>query len=110
MASEPLAEAAIAAGRPPVVRLREDCARRRERVVAELFGRGFEVDADLIDLQWRQRIVTAARRFEHVAVLDLASLQIARLTRDAKFVLRAIVVRLELRVAPRPLEARRSRW
>ena len=57
-------------------------------------------------MQRRQRIVAPARRFEHVAAVDLASLQIAGLARHAELVFGAIVVGLEVGVAQRPVDER----
>ena len=48
VAAERLAEAAIAAARASVIRLRDDRARRRERVIAELARGGVEHDARLV--------------------------------------------------------------
>src|SRR5262249_60932643 len=86
VATERLAEAAIGAGRPIVIRLREDRARRRERMIAELARRGFEQDGALVQAQRRQRVVAAAWRFKHVATVDLFSLQVARLAGDAELI------------------------
>ena len=106
MAAERLAEAAIGAARPAVVGLRDDRARRRERVIAELLGAGFEQHAGLIDLQRRQRIFALARRLEHIAAVDLLALQIAGLARHAELVFGLVVERLELGIAQRPVDER----
>ena len=106
VAAERLAKAAVGAARPPLIRLREDRARRRKRMIAQLARAGFEEHARLIHEQWRQRIFAAARRFEHVAAVDLASLQIARLARHAELVFGAIVEGLEIGVAQRPVGQR----
>src|SRR5207248_3451428 len=104
VAAERLAEAAIAAARSSLIRLRDDRARRRERVIAELARGRFEVLAGLIHLQRGQRIVAPARRLEHVAAVDLLSLQVAGLAGNTQLVFGAIVIRLEFRVADRPVD------
>src|SRR5882672_2298411 len=73
-------------------------------MIAELLGRRFEVHADLIHVQRRQRIVALAWRLEDVAALDLLALHIAGLARDAEIVFGAIVIGLELGVAHRPVD------
>src|SRR5207247_88929 len=103
VAAERLAVAAIGAGRPTVIGLREDRARRRERVIAELARRGFEQDGALVQAQRRQRVVATARRFEHVAAVDLFSLQVAGLAGDPELVFGAVVIGLELGVAQLPV-------
>ena len=106
VAAERLAKAAIGAGRPSLIRLREDRARRRKRVIAELLAAASNRIAGLIHEQRRQRKLATARRFEHVAAVDLASLQIARLARHAELVFGAIVVGLEIGVTQRPVDER----
>ena len=87
--------------------LRDDRARRRERVIAELLASpSSNRSPRLIATQRRQRIFAPARRLEHVAAVDLASLQIAGLARHAELVFGPIVIRLELGVAQRPVGER----
>ena len=106
VAAERLAEAAIGAGGPILIGFREDRARRRERVIAELARRGFEQHGALVQAQRRQRVVATARRFEHVAAVNLASLQIARLAGNAQLVFGLIVIALKVRIAQRPVGER----
>jgi hypothetical protein len=62
MAAECLTEAAIGAGRPAIIGFRDDGARGRERMIAELFGAGIEQGAtSTLDQERRQRIIAAAR-------------------------------------------------
>src|SRR5262249_1671667 len=89
-----------------LVVLRQDRARRRERVIAELPGRRLEVRPHLIHLQRRQRIVAAARRLEHIAAVNLAALQVAGLARPPDLVLRATIERLEPGIAHGPVDDR----
>src|SRR5262245_19024816 len=106
MAAECLAKAAIAAGGPAVVRLRDDRARRRKRMPAQLPGRFVKNDSGLVGRQRRQRILTLARRLEHIAALDLLALQVAGPAGDSELVLGAIVIGLELGVAHWPVGER----
>jgi len=106
MAAEGLAKAAIGAAGPPVIILREDRAGCGKRVVAELLGGAVKNDARLIVAQWRQRIVTAARRFEHIAAGDLVALDIAGLARHAELIFGAVVVGLQIGVAQWPVDER----
>src|SRR5262249_52118404 len=74
-------------GWAPFVGLRNDCARRREWVIAEFLRPRLEQHRRLVPLQRRQRIVALARRLEHIAAVDLIALQIAGLagTPDLRF-------------------------
>jgi len=72
-------------------------------VISQLAGSGFEQYSRLIGEQSRQWILAATRRFEDVAALDLAAAEIAGFAGNAKLVLGAIVVRLEIGVAHRPV-------
>src|ERR1051325_10867439 len=72
-------------------------------MIAEFSGGAFEELAGLIDDQRRQRVVAAARSFERVTSIHLASLQIPCFTGHAKFVFRAIVKRFEIRIRQWPI-------
>src|SRR5262245_54498165 len=69
-------------------------------------GRGLLQDGALVQAQRRQRVVATARRFEHVAAVNLLSLQVAGLAGDAELVLGALVIGLEVGVAQRPVGER----
>ena len=103
MAAKGLAKAAVRAAHPVVIRLRENCARRGKRVIAQLARAFLEQDSRLIHEQRRKRIVAIARGFEHVAAVDLAALQISRLARHAQIVFGLIVERFEIGVRQRPI-------
>ena len=107
MAAERLAEAAVSAARAPLVRLREDRARRGEWVITEFARSGREDHAGLIGQQSGKRILAAARRLERISAVHFAALQIPRLAGNAQFILRAIVERLEFGVRQRPVGQRR---
>lgn len=107
MAAKRLAEAAVGTRRPPLIRPRDDRARRRERAIPQLARGSVEDGARLIHDERRQRILAAARRFERVAAVDLLPLQISRLARHAECVFGAIVKRLEIAVRHRPIDQRR---
>ena len=104
MAAVRRAEAAIAAARPPLVGLRDDGARRRERVIAELLGApSSKMRAELStsnggsgNSRWRG----ASKMLPPV---DLAALQVAGLAGHAEIVFGAIVIGLEIVVAQRPV-------
>jgi hypothetical protein len=83
--------------------MRQDRARRRERVIAELLGSGLEEDARLVHLERRQRIVALPGRLERITAIDLLPLQVSGLTGHADLVLGLVVERLELGVAHRPV-------
>src|SRR5262249_39893162 len=74
----------------------------------ELARRLLEDGLGLILAQRRQRIVAPARRLEHVAPVDLLALQVAGLARHPKLIFGAIVVRLEISVAERPVDEGRG--
>jgi hypothetical protein len=75
-------------------------------VIAEVAPGGVEQDLGLVLKQRRQRIFATARCFEHVAAVDLPALQVAGLARHAEFVFGAVVERLEIGVAQRPVGER----
>ena len=99
MAAERLAEAAIGAGGPAVIGLRNNGARCRERMQSELFCAGVEQGGRPLHHEWRQRVIAPARRLERVAALDLVALQITGLARHAKLVFGAIIIGLEIGIA-----------
>ena len=103
MAAVRRAEAAIAAARPPLVGLRDDGARRRERVIAELLGAFLENERRIVDQERRQRELALPRRLEDVAARDLAALQVAGFAGNAEIVFGAVVIRLEIVVAQWPV-------
>src|SRR5215813_9253670 len=82
----------IGAAGPPLIVLREDRARRRERMMAEFLGGIPEKDARLVVAQWRERIVATARRLEDIAAFELVALHIAGFARHSELVFGAIVV------------------
>ena len=75
-------------------------------MIPELLAGRVEVDADLVELERRQRVVALPRRLEDVAAGDLLALQIAGLARHADLILDTLVVGLELGVAQRPVDDR----
>src|SRR5215469_4039566 len=103
MAAKGLAKAAICAAGPPIIVLRQDRARCREWVIAELVGGSAEDHPRLVVAQWRQRIVAASRRFEHIAAVDLVTLHIAGLARHPKLIFGAVVVGFQIGVAQWPI-------
>src|SRR5262249_12674947 len=103
MAAVGRAEAAIGAAGAALVRLGDDRARRRERVVAEVVCAFFKNARGIVDEQRRQRKFTLARRLEDIAAGDLLALQVAGLAGDAKFVFGLIVIWFELGVTDRPV-------
>jgi len=74
--------------------------------MAELAVRLVKQDRALIPEERRQRIFATARRLEDVAAVDLLALQIAGLAGDAELVLGAVVERLEVGIAQRPIRDR----
>jgi hypothetical protein len=72
-------------------------------VVAELVGGRFEDRAGLVHLQRRQWIVALPRRLERIAAGDLLALEIAGLAGDPELIFGAVVERLEILVAQRPI-------
>src|SRR5207302_5372010 len=80
-------------------------ARRRERLVAHLFGRLLEQRAGVRALERRVRVLARARTLERVAAGDDLAVEIAGLAADAVEILEAVVVALELVVGDAPVLA-----
>ena len=70
---------------------------------AELARAVREDRAGLVYLQRRQRIVALARRLERIAAVDLRALEIAGLAGNAELILGAVIERLEIGIAQRPV-------
>src|SRR2546423_3398180 len=100
----------MGAARPPVVRLREDRGRGRERVRAELLGASLEDSRRIVDEQRRKWKFALAWGFEDVASVDLSALQIAGLAGHAEIVFGAIVKGFEVGVAQGPVNDRAVLW
>src|SRR6185369_10755634 len=75
-------------------------------MVAKFLDALFEDASGVVHEQRRHRELALARSLEDVATLDLAPLQVTRLAGHAEIVFGAIVERLELRVAQRPVDYR----
>src|SRR6516162_1452443 len=76
-------------------------------MISELPGCTLERDLSLVGEQRRQGVIAPPWRLEDVAAIDLAAGKIAGLAGDAQLVLGAVVERLQLRVAHRPVRERR---
>ena len=74
--------------------------------MAELLRGSRKNRAGLIHLQRRQRIFALARRFERIAAGNFLALQVAGLAGDAELVFGAVVERLEVGIAERPIGER----
>ena len=108
LASAAIAIAVIRASRPPAIRLRIDRRGRVKRLPAERQRGLVHVIQIIASAQRRHRIFALPRTFVNVARRIQLALNVARLARNAHFVLHDVVVRLQLVVTDGPILERRS--